>query len=223
MIEVIIDMLPSALGVVISPLPIAAMILILMSDRAKSNGTAFVAGWILVVFAVGFTGLNLIGSNQDTTDHNKVALIVQLIAGILLLFLAGKNWVSRPKGTGEPKTPGWMSSLSKMRWFSAFGLAILLGGVNPKNLALILGGVGSIVEANLSATDGYVALTIFVVIASLSLAVPLLYIIFAGQSAKKLLSKLKVWLVRYNSVVMAVVLLLVGLKLTIKAIVKLYA
>lgn len=221
--DAILNMLPSAIGVMVSPLPIVLMILILMGDKAKVNGGAFLAGWIIVVFAVGFVGLNLIGANQDSSGPSHVALIVQLIAGILLLFLAGKNWMSRPKGNKPVQTPGWMNGVNKMHWYVAFGMAILLGGVNPKNLALILGGVAAIVEANLNTMDSYITLTIFVLIASLSLAVPLIYVLIAGERARKLLLKLKGWLIKYNAVIMAIVLFLLGLKLAIQAITELSA
>jgi hypothetical protein len=37
-------MLPAAVGVAISPLPIVAVVLMLVSRRGRANGPAFVAG-----------------------------------------------------------------------------------------------------------------------------------------------------------------------------------
>src|SRR5687767_14576747 len=141
--HIFIDILPSALGIIVSPLSIVAMILVLTSDKAKVNGFAFLCGWILAVFIVGFAGLNLIDLNQNSEQLNKIVLLAQLFAGILLLFLAGKNWMSRPKGNKVAKVPRWMPSVNKMNWLSTVGLAFFLGGLNLKNLALILGGVSA--------------------------------------------------------------------------------
>ena len=41
------DLLPAAIGVAISPVPIIAIILMLGTPKARSNGPAFAAGWVL--------------------------------------------------------------------------------------------------------------------------------------------------------------------------------
>ena len=45
--NVIGDILPMAIGVAISPVPIIAVILMLFTHRAKPNSMAFLGGWIL--------------------------------------------------------------------------------------------------------------------------------------------------------------------------------
>ncbi len=40
------DLLPAAIGVAISPVPIIAIILMLGTPKARSNGPAFAAGWV---------------------------------------------------------------------------------------------------------------------------------------------------------------------------------
>ncbi len=47
------SILPQAIGVAISPIPIIAVILMLFSKRARSNGTAFLVGWVLALVVVG--------------------------------------------------------------------------------------------------------------------------------------------------------------------------
>jgi membrane protein YqaA with SNARE-associated domain len=44
---VIGDVLPLAIGIAISPIPIIAAILMLFSPRATSTSTGFLLGWIL--------------------------------------------------------------------------------------------------------------------------------------------------------------------------------
>jgi hypothetical protein len=57
--------------------------------------------------------------------------------------------------------------------------------VNPKNLALTLGAALVIAQAGLSTGDTAWALAVFVIIASLSIAVPVLYYLVGGEGAKK--------------------------------------
>jgi hypothetical protein len=41
------EVLPFAVGIAISPVPIIAIILILFSDRARAAGPAFLLGWVI--------------------------------------------------------------------------------------------------------------------------------------------------------------------------------
>ncbi len=41
------DLLPSAVGVAFSPIPIIAVILMLGTPKARTNGPAFAIGWVL--------------------------------------------------------------------------------------------------------------------------------------------------------------------------------
>ena len=46
-------MLPLAIGIAISPLPIIAIILMLTTPKARTNGLAFLGGWVLGLAVVG--------------------------------------------------------------------------------------------------------------------------------------------------------------------------
>ncbi|HET6673526.1 MAG TPA: GAP family protein, partial [Agromyces sp.] len=51
--SVIGDILPLALGIAISPIPIIAAILMLLSPKAKGTSVGFMLGWVLgIVIAV---------------------------------------------------------------------------------------------------------------------------------------------------------------------------
>ena len=52
MAEGISAVLTFAVGVAISPVPIIAVTLILFSQRARVNGSAFLLGWVLAVAVV---------------------------------------------------------------------------------------------------------------------------------------------------------------------------
>ena len=47
------EVLPFAIGIAISPIPIIAIILILFSNRATANGLAFLFGWVAGLAVVG--------------------------------------------------------------------------------------------------------------------------------------------------------------------------
>ena len=132
--------LPQAIGVAISPVPIIAVILMLFSQRARSNGPAFLVGWVLGLAVVGSFVLLLASLGKISTGGtpSTLAYVLKLLLGLLFLFLAVRQWRSRPKEGEEPKMPKWMEAIDTFTVGKAFGLAALLAGVNPKNLSLTL-------------------------------------------------------------------------------------
>jgi hypothetical protein len=47
MLAVVGDVLPLAVGVAISPMPILVVILMLLTPRAKATASAYLVGWVL--------------------------------------------------------------------------------------------------------------------------------------------------------------------------------
>src|SRR5262249_55429696 len=51
--DVMGEMLPSAVAITISPLPIVAVVLMLVTPRGRVNGVAFIVGWVIGLVTVG--------------------------------------------------------------------------------------------------------------------------------------------------------------------------
>jgi Sap, sulfolipid-1-addressing protein len=213
--SVIGDILPQAIGVAISPLPIIAVILMLFSKRARSNGTAFMFGWIIALAMVGSLVLALANAGKISAGGTPTTLAytIKLLLGLLFLFLAYRNWQKRPKPGKEAQMPPWMATLDSFTVGKSFGMAALLAGVNPKNLGLTLAAALTIAQGGLSGAQPWIALAVFVVLASISVAAPVLYYLVAGASAEKTLTGWKVWLTANNATVMIVLFLVLGVKL----------
>ena len=109
--------------------------------------------------------------------------------------------------------PPWMASIDAFTPGKAFGFALLLGGVNPKNLLLTLSAAAVIGTSGLSGTDSFLALAFFVVIGSVSVAVPVIYFLVGGDGAKRTMDGWKAWLGANNATVMTVLLIVIGAKL----------
>lgn len=213
--NVISLLLPQAIGVAISPVPIIAVILMLFSQRARSNGSAFLVGWVLALVVVGSIVLVLanLGKISAGGTPSTLAYVLKLLLGLLFLFLSINQWRSRPKEGEEPHMPKWMATIDKFTAGRAFVLSALLAGVNPKNLGLTIAAALSIAQANVSGAQSWIALAVFVILASLTVAVPVLYYLIAGQSAEKTLNSWKSWLVANNATVMFILLLVLGVLL----------
>ncbi len=209
------SILPMAIGVAISPVPIIAVILMLFSKRARSNGIAFLVGWVLALVVVGSIVLILanLGKISAGGTPSTLAYVLKLLLGLFFLFMALRQWRGRPKEGDEPHMPKWMAAIDTFTTGKAFGFAALLAGTNPKNLVLTLTAALSIAQANLSGAQPWIVLAVFVIIASVTVAVPVLYYLFAGQSAEKTLTSWKAWLAANNATVMFILLLILGMVL----------
>jgi hypothetical protein len=213
--QAISEVLPYAVGVAISPIPIIAVILMLFSDRAKTNGPAFLLGWVVglgVVVAVAYAIADAsdVATDSSASDGSST---VQVLLGVVLLVLALRNWRKRQGPGEEAAMPKWMTTIDAFTPFKALGLAVLLSAVNPKNLILSVGAAAAVAQAGRSTSDATVALVVFVVLASLSIAVPVLFYLFGGAKAKTVLDGWKAWLSANNATVMAVLLLVFGVVL----------
>src|SRR5262249_22022523 len=92
------DFLPSAVGVAISPLPIVAVVLMLVTPRGRVNGPSFVGGWIVGLVVVGAIVLAIAGgaSASTTTGPATWVDVLFLVLGVLLILVAGRQWRGRP-------------------------------------------------------------------------------------------------------------------------------
>jgi threonine/homoserine/homoserine lactone efflux protein len=218
--EAIGDLLPAAVGVAISPIPIVAVVLMLVSARGRANGPAFLLGCIVGVAAAG-TILLLIAAGADAHQDGQPADWVnwlKLLLGFGLLLLAAKQWRTRPHEGDRAPTPKWMGALDAFTPAKAGGAGVLLSALNPKKLLLIVAGMAAIAQTGIPPGEQAVALTVFTLIASIGVAVPVVIYFALGDRSAQLLDRLKTWMAQNNAVIMAVLLLVIGVKLVGDAI-----
>lgn len=217
---VIGDILPLALGIAISPIPIIAAILMLLSPRARSTSLGFLAGWLLgiIVAVVIFTLLSSVLPDDESDGAKPIAGVIKLILGALLLLLALKQWRARPHGDAEPPLPKWMAAIDTMTAVRALALGFILSGLNPKNLLMGVGAGVAIGSGGLTVGEDVVAIVVFTVIAASTVAVPVIGYLVASEKLAAPLETLRKWLVHNNSTVMAVLLLVIGVVMIGKGI-----
>lgn len=214
--EAIGQIIPTAIGVALSPVPIIGLILMLLSDRARSNGLAFLFGWMLGLAVAGGILLAIstsAGASSDDGATDDWVGWLKIGLAVLLAFLAVNNWRERPAPGEKGELPAWMSSVSEFTPAKAAGLAFVLSAVNPKNLALTAAAVASIAAADLSGGEEVAVLVVFILIASITIAIPVLVYLVMGTKAEAMLGSWRDWLERNNNTVMAVVFVIFAVKL----------
>lgn len=213
------QILPLAVGVAISPVPIIAVVLMLVTPRARVNGPAFVAGWLAGLAIVGAIVLALApDATTDTGSPKSWVNVLKLLLGLALVAMAAKQWRGRPRGAEEPPVPKWMGAIDGFNAPKAFAVGAFLSGLNPKNLLLAVAAAAAIVQIGISDGDEAVAYLVFALVATVGVALPVAIYFAMGERAAELLHRLNGWMAHNNAVIMAVLLLVIGAKLVGDAI-----
>jgi hypothetical protein len=220
--DVVLHMLPFAVGIAISPVPIITVILMLFTPRPRSNGAGFVLGWFLgigipalVVFMVD----RVINQGDVATPPSRMALNLRIAVGVILILVAAWNWMHRNKQDVENKKPLLMRVVDSITPWKAILLGFLFADVtNPKNLALTVAGCMAITAGHLSAFGNAIVLTLFTGMASLGVALPVLLFLSGGDAAKLTVEQWRQWLMKHKKGVMALLFLVFGISLLVRGV-----
>lgn len=214
------EILAFAVGVAISPAAIISVILILFSRRASVNGPLFLLGWVVALgalVAIAYAISDHSNAATSNTSSDSVSWL-KIVLGATFLLLARREWRKRPAPGTDPEMPKWMARIDGLTPAMSLGLGVLLGGVNPKNLAMGIGAGAGLAQLNLSTSDAVVSLIVFIVVGSLTVFGPVVYYLVAGAKARTALDELRDWLGGHNDAVMATLFVVLGAVLIAKGL-----
>jgi len=100
----------------------------------------------------------------------------------------------------------------------SLGLGVLIGALNPKNIAMAIAAALSIASVGLTGGQQVVVVVVYVVLAVLGVAAPVVVALVLGDRSQPVLASWKAWLERNNPVVMGVLFLVFSVVLVGKGI-----
>jgi len=210
------DLLPLAIGVAISPVPIIATILMLLAPEAKGTSVGFLIGWVLgiVVATTAFVVIaSTAGLDDGSSDASTTSSWIKIVLGVLLLAVGVRQWRKRPEPGEVAPLPKWMTAIDSFTLPKALGLGFLLSAVNPKNLLMCIAAGSAIGGSALSTDEVAGAIAIFTVVAASTVAVPVVGFLVAHERLRRPLDGLRGWLQANNTAVMSVLVLVIGVLL----------
>jgi hypothetical protein len=209
MADLLTKLIPTALVGAINLVPITVVVTLLMARGGLARAIAFAIGQIGTFAAVGVIALATASTNAGSSDTGSaVTGTIIAILGALLLVLAIKLLVGAPDPDTPP--PAYMAKLETMSVSGALVTGVVLALINVKQLGIYAAGVAEIVEADVSSSQGWVALAILLVLIQAGVIVPILAYVLAREWAIGTLMKLRGWLIEHNRVISIVIGLLVG-------------
>jgi hypothetical protein len=215
------EMLPLAIGIAISPLAIVAVILILTTPRARTNGPAFLGGWLLGIAVVGGIALVVVDAAEsaDSSAPRTIVAVAKIALGVALLVLAWRRFRGRPRPGEDAPLPKWMAAFDRFTPARSLFLGALFGGLKPKNLILTATAAAGIAQSGLGGPQQVIVLLLLILGASIGIIAPVaVYFLMGEEKAARVLDSWKTWLQANNSTVMIVLFVVFGVVLLGKGI-----
>ncbi|QES05966.1 GAP family protein [Streptomyces venezuelae] len=214
----VLDLFLIGLAVALYPLPGMALVLVLASPRGVYKGLAFITAWLACLVAVIALVLLCTGGEPPSprSPPSLAALAATLVIGLGLIVYsehrrrrsrrvnasAPSDGGSRTAGSGHSLT----SRMDQATGWSAAGLAVLL-----QPWGMVSAAAATVVKADASHAQSFLALLGFCVLATSTLLAMELYTVFAPEDAQRDLTRLRAWLSRHKDQAIVLLCLLLGL------------
>jgi len=204
-----------AVGISITPLAMAAIVVLLSTPRARTNGVTYLVGWVLGLLILGAIALAIIGSARPGTTSTPASWVswLRIVLGVLLLIVGTSELVSDPSSGHARALPAWVGKADNIKPPMAFGLGFVLAGIRPKNLLLAVAGAAAIASAGLSGQQESVAYLVFIAVATVGVAIPVIVYVVMGDRGPEMTRALGEWLTRNTAAIMSVVCIVIGVDL----------
>jgi Sap, sulfolipid-1-addressing protein len=201
-------LIPLGLVIALSPLTIIPAVLVLQAPRPRPSGLAFLAGWVLGLAAL--TALSVVGSGLLGGLHKSPptwASWLRVVLGSALILFGFYRWFTRHRNT---ESPAWMRTFATITPARAGLTGAVLVAIRPDVLLICVPAGLAIGGSGLGVADDWVAAAFFVAIAASTVAIPVLAYAAAGHRLDDTMARLKDWMDKNNSALMAAILVVIG-------------
>jgi threonine/homoserine/homoserine lactone efflux protein len=212
----LIELVPLALVIALSPLSIIPAVLVLHPPHARATGLAFLAGWLvgLTALTVIFLELSSLAGGLREKPPGWASWL-RVVVGAALIILGIYRWSRRKQSAHIPK---WMQSLSTLTPVRAGLTATALTVVNPKVLFICAAAGLAIGTAGIDRSRVGIAVVWFVLVAASTVALPTVAYAVSGERLDAPLARLKDWMERQHAVLIAGILVIIGILVMLKGI-----
>lgn len=203
-------LLPIAVAVAFSSVPLTVTILILLSPNRRKAALPFLVGWIIGVAAVITLSAAAAAAlsqplrrGRDTTIAVLEIVIGAALAVLAVIYLRRR---SRANSTGLPH---WLAAVDSFGPFVCFAIAVVLS-FRPKGLLLGIAGGLALNAAKIKADTAVLLIIIYTAIATSTVVVPIVASLVAPQRMEPKLVSARDWLAANGRILTSLVMFLIG-------------
>jgi Sap, sulfolipid-1-addressing protein len=203
-------LLPIAVAVAISSVPLTVTILILLSPNRGRAALPFLVGWvigvaaIIILSAAGAAAL----SQPLRLGRDTVTAVLEIVIGAILMVLAAIYLLRRShaRSTGLPR---WLSAVDSFGPLTAFAIGVLLD-FRPKGLLLGIAGGLALNAASLRADEAVFLIIIYTLIATSTVVAPIIAFFVAPRRMEPRLVSARDWLTANGRILTSIMMFMIG-------------
>jgi hypothetical protein len=196
-----LEVLFYALAAATSVLVLSATLVVIRSRRPRTNGLAFLSGFLIGTVVACILGLAVGQSAVDRLDsHDTLTAVITLLLGIALLVV-GVRVRRAPPRSGErgSRSTAILAGLHGVGPAATASMGGLLGFGGPKRLLLTFLGMASATEVGRRDIIDVTWVAIFVVVSSVVVSVPVGVVVLAGDRAEAIFMRGQLWVAKYSN------------------------
>ena len=213
-----------ALAAAASALVLAATFVVIRSERPRTNGIAFLSGFVFGTLIACGLGLALGQAAVSRFDsHETFKAVATVGLGLALLVVGHQTPQTRPAGpeVRSSRAAAIVGGLGNVGPAASFSMAGLLGFGGPKRLVLTFLAMASITEAGLRDIVDIPLIVGYVVVSTMLVSVPVGIVVIAGDHAAAILARGQAWVSEHATALRKWVSLVVGGALVVDGLLRL--
>jgi hypothetical protein len=203
-------LLPIAVAVALSSVPLTVTILILLSPNRGRAALPFLVGWVIGVAAVII--LSAAGAAALAKPLRRgpdmAVVVLEIVIGAALMVLAA-IYLRRRSPAGGTGLPRWLAAIDSFGPVVCFSIAVILS-LRPKGLLLGVAGGLALSAASLNADDAVLLIIIYTAIATSTVVVPIIASLIAPQRMEPRLISARDWLIVNGRIVTSIMMFMIG-------------
>lgn len=203
-------LLPIAVAVAFSSVPLTVTILILLSPNRGRAALPFLVGWVIgvaAVITVSAAGAAAL-AKPLRRGPDMAVVVLEILIGAALTVLAGIYLRRRSPASGMG-LPRWLAAVDSFGPVVCFAIAVILS-LRPKGLLLGVAGGLALSAASLKADEAVLLIIIYTAIASSTVVVPIIASLIAPQRMEPKLISARDWLIVNGRIVTSVMMFMIG-------------
>lgn len=209
------ELVALAIGIAMSPVPIAGVFFLTLAPNGLRASIGFAVGWIggLAIAVAVFAALSTLVHGLDSPAYDITAGVIPLVLGVLLV-LAGVVQLRRRARSSEPAPmPRWIGMLERLTPARAVIVAASYSAFRPKSLALSIAAGVIIGRGPFGVVGSIVTAVIFATVASLPIVAPVVARAVGGPGIRRALEQMRDWLAAHMATITAIAMVVIGLAL----------
>ena len=224
MISASAEVLFYALAAAASALVLAATLVVIRGERPRTNGIAFVSGFVFgtmlacgLGLAVGQTAV----ARFDAHETIKELVTVGLGLALLAVGLRTKESVPARPEARSSRAAAIVSGLGNVGPAASFSMAGLLGFGGPKRLVLTFIAMAAVSEAGLRNVVDISLVVLYIAVSTSIVSVPVGIVVIAGERAAAILARGQSWLTEHVTELRRWLSIVIGGALVVDGVVRL--